>query len=137
MTDTLPQHDLDARVAEAVAAIRAKTARVPAVGLTLGSGLGGVVDAIDDAVVFPTAELPHWPRSTVVGHAGRLAVGTWQGVPVVALAGRSHFYEGYPLARARPTRGSEGADRPAARNQDTEEVDEHRRYAVHYLQQKR
>jgi purine-nucleoside phosphorylase len=82
-----------------VAAIRAKSARVPAVGLTLGSGLGGVVDAIDDAVVFPTQDLPHWPRSTVVGHAGRLAVGTWQGVPVVALAGRSHFYEGYPLAR--------------------------------------
>jgi purine-nucleoside phosphorylase len=56
-----------------------------------------VVDAIEQATIFPTAELPHWPRSTVAGHSGRLAVGTWQGLPVVALAGRSHRYEGYSL----------------------------------------
>jgi len=68
-------------------------------GLTLGSGLGAVVDAVGDAVVFPTSELPHWPRSTVPGHAGRLALGVWRGVPVVALSGRSHRYEGYSLDR--------------------------------------
>ena len=68
-------------------------------GLTLGSGLGAVVDAVGDAVVFPTSELPHWPRSTVPGHAGRLAIGTWRGVPVAALSGRSHRYEGYTLDR--------------------------------------
>ena len=89
--------DLDLRVAEAVAAIRARSAVVPAIGLTLGSGLGGVVDAIEQATVLPTAELPHWPRSTVAGHAGRIAVGSWQDTPVVALAGRSHRYEGYAL----------------------------------------
>ena len=93
----LPTHDLDARVADAVAAIRARTPLVPRVGLTLGSGLGGVVDAIPGATVFATRELPHWPASTVHGHAGRLALGTWCGVPVAALSGRSHRYEGYTL----------------------------------------
>ena len=95
----LATHDLERRVADAVAAVRARTALVPRVGLTLGSGLGGVVDAIPGAEVFATRELPHWPVSTVHGHSGRLALGTWCGVPVVALAGRSHRYEGYTLDR--------------------------------------
>lgn len=86
-----------ARVAEALAAVRARSPLVPRAAFTLGSGLGGVVDAIEDAVVLPTAGLPHWPRSTVSGHAGRLALGRWRGVPVVALSGRSHRYEGYSL----------------------------------------
>src|SRR5205823_9388781 len=98
-TPEVPTRDLDQRVAEAVAAIRARTALVPSVGLTLGSGLGGVVDAIPGAEVFATRDLPHWPASTVAGHAGRLALGTWRGVPVAALSGRSHRYEGYPLDR--------------------------------------
>ena len=89
--------DLEARVKDAVAAIRARTPLVPKVALTLGSGLGGVVDAVEQATVFPTRELPHWPVSTVPGHAGRLALGHWRGVPVAALSGRSHRYEGYPL----------------------------------------
>ena len=79
--------------------MRARSPLVPRVALTLGSGLGGVVDAVEDAVVIPTAELPDWPRSTVAGHAGRLALGTWRGVPVAALAGRIHRYEGYTLDR--------------------------------------
>jgi len=91
--------DLAGRVQDAVAAIRARTTLVPRVALTLGSGLGGVVDAVEQATVFPTRELPHWPVSTVPGHAGRLALGTWRGVPVAALSGRSHRYEGYPLDR--------------------------------------
>jgi purine-nucleoside phosphorylase len=98
-TPLLPTHDLERRVADAAAAIRARTKLSPRVGLTLGSGLGGVVDAIPGAEVFATRELPHWPASTVRGHAGRLALGEWCGVPVVALAGRSHRYEGYPLDR--------------------------------------
>jgi purine-nucleoside phosphorylase len=95
----LPSYDLPERVADVVRAIRARSGLVPRVGLTLGSGLGGVVDALEDAVVFATAELPRWPPSTVSGHAGRLALGHWRGVPVVALAGRSHRYEGYTLDR--------------------------------------
>ncbi len=93
----MPTADLDARVAETLAAIRARTRLMPRVGLTLGSGLGGVVDAIPGAEVFATRDLPHWPLSTVAGHAGRLAIGTWRGVPVAALSGRSHRYEGYTL----------------------------------------
>ncbi len=95
----LPSDDLEARVTDAVRAVRARTDAVPRVGITLGSGLGGVVDSLGGAVLFPTAELPHWPRSTVHGHAGRLALGTWRGVPVAALSGRSHRYEGYSLDR--------------------------------------
>ncbi|HYM80977.1 MAG TPA: purine-nucleoside phosphorylase [Candidatus Limnocylindria bacterium] len=95
----LPSHDLAARVAEAVAAIRARTPLVPRIALTLGSGLGRVIDALENAVGFPTAELPHWPPSTVIGHAGRVALGNWRGTPVVMLAGRSHRYEGYALDR--------------------------------------
>jgi len=95
----LPTHDLVARIADVVGTIRARSGLVPRVGLTLGSGLGGVMDALEGPVVFPTKDLPHWPRSTVAGHAGRLALGHWRGVPVVALAGRSHRYEGYSLDR--------------------------------------
>lgn len=90
---------IEARAREAVAAIRARTDLVPRVGFTLGSGLGGVIDALEDAVTFDTATLPHWPRSTVPGHAGRLSLGRWAGLPVAALSGRSHVYEGYPLDR--------------------------------------
>jgi purine-nucleoside phosphorylase len=90
---------LDTQVREAVAAIRARTSLAPTLGVTLGSGLGGVIDALPDATTFATADLPHWPRSTVVGHAGRLALGAWEGVPVVLLSGRSHRYEGYALAQ--------------------------------------
>ena len=99
VSPSLPTQDLEARVDAAVAAIRAKSPRVPRVALTLGSGLGGAVSAIESADVFPTADLPHWPRSTVQGHAGKVVLGTWKGVDVVALAGRSHRYEGYTLDR--------------------------------------
>jgi len=99
VSPSLPTRDLEARVAAAVAAIRARSTLVPRVALTLGSGLGGAVKSIERAEVFPTAELPDWPRSTVSGHAGQVVLGHWRGVPVVALAGRSHRYEGYTLDR--------------------------------------
>ena len=91
----LPTHDLDARIADVVREIRGRADLVPRVGLTLGSGLGELIDALEHPATWVTSELPHWPRSTVAGHVGRLALGTWRGVPVVALAGRSHRYEGY------------------------------------------
>ena len=96
-TPDLPTRDLAARVDDAVRHIRARTALVPRVALTLGSGLGGVVDDVAADAEFETPTLPHWPRSTVAGHRGRLVVGHWVGVPVVALSGRSHRYEGYRL----------------------------------------
>jgi purine-nucleoside phosphorylase len=89
-------------VPETVSAIRARTALVPKLAIVLGSGLGGVADALQtspDGAAFATADLPHWPRSTVVGHAGRLVLGTWCGVRLAVLAGRIHFYEGYTLDR--------------------------------------
>jgi len=95
----LSSRDLDKRVADVVRTVREVTALVPRVGFTLGSGLGGVTDALAGPVVFPTRELPHWPPSTVPGHSGRFALGHWNGVPVAALAGRSHRYEGYTLDR--------------------------------------
>src|SRR5262245_38440822 len=95
----LPTHDLASRVADVVSVIRSRSTLVPRVGLTLGSGLGGVMDALEQPVLFATRDLPHWPRSTVAGHAGRFALGRFGGIPVAALAGRSHRYEGYALDR--------------------------------------
>ncbi len=92
-----PTATIDERVRAAVAHVRRGTALVPSIGVTLGSGLGAVIDALEQPVTFPTRELPHWPASTVAGHAGRLGLGHWEGVPVVLLAGRSHRYEGYRL----------------------------------------
>jgi purine-nucleoside phosphorylase len=92
------QAELEARLAETLAAIRRRSDLRPRVGVTLGSGLGEAAGALEGAVALATRDLPHWPRSTVAGHAGRLLLGGWRGVPVVILAGRSHRYEGYALA---------------------------------------
>ncbi|MFN8630845.1 MAG: purine-nucleoside phosphorylase [Chloroflexota bacterium] len=86
--------DQPARLAALVAAVRQKTSLVPRVGMVLGSGLGGLADSIDDAVAIPFGELPGWPVATAPGHAGRVILGTLEGVPVVALQGRFHLYEG-------------------------------------------
>ncbi|MFC7441041.1 purine-nucleoside phosphorylase [Laceyella putida] len=67
----------------------------PEIGLILGSGLGDLANEIEDAVVVPYGEIPHFPVSTVEGHAGQLVVGTLAGKAVVAMQGRFHFYEGY------------------------------------------
>ncbi len=83
------------QVMEAVAAIRARAALQPAVALILGSGLGDLAQEVQDVTVLPYEEIPHFARSTVIGHAGRLLLGTLAGVPVVVMQGRFHFYEGY------------------------------------------
>jgi purine-nucleoside phosphorylase len=70
--------------------------RAPTVGLVLGSGLGAYADELADAVAIPYAEIPHFPSSTVHGHAGRLVVGTRAGVTCAAMQGRVHYYEGHP-----------------------------------------
>ena len=82
----------------AAAAIRARCGDAPATAVVLGSGLGDFADTLTDAVVVPYGEIPHWPQSTVVGHAGKMVVGKVRGHRVVALAGRSHFYEGHPMS---------------------------------------
>jgi inosine/guanosine/xanthosine phosphorylase family protein len=70
----------------------------PRLGLVLGSGLGGLADAVQDATAIPYAELPGFPVGSVAGHAGRLVLGTLEGTPVVVLQGRAHLYEGIPAA---------------------------------------
>ena len=69
----------------------------PEVAIVLGSGLGDFAEALTDAVTTPYAEIPHWPPSAVIGHAGKLVVGRMAGRRVAALAGRVHYYEGHDL----------------------------------------
>ncbi|MEX1169184.1 MAG: purine-nucleoside phosphorylase [Chloroflexota bacterium] len=93
---TLPIRPIDqpGRVAALVAAVRARTAIVPEVGIVLGSGLGSLADDLADPVAIPFADLPGWPAATAPGHAGRLLLGELAGRPVVMLQGRFHLYEG-------------------------------------------
>jgi len=90
----IPPADQPARLAALVTAVRARTDIVPRVGIVLGSGLGDLAAAVQDAVAIPFGDLPGWPVATAPGHAGRLVLGTLAGVPVVALQGRFHLYEG-------------------------------------------
>jgi purine-nucleoside phosphorylase len=85
-------------VDQAAADIRKRCAVLPETAFVLGSGLGDFSDTLVDAIAVPYTELPHWPASNVVGHAGRLAIGTVAGKRVAALSGRVHLYEGYDLA---------------------------------------
>jgi purine-nucleoside phosphorylase len=80
---------------EAVATIRASSTQNPEVALILGSGLGDLAHEVKDGVAIPYAEIPHFARSTVVGHAGRLLIGMLEGVCAVIMQGRFHLYEGY------------------------------------------
>lgn len=74
----------------------------PKIALVLGSGLGGLADEIEDAVRIPYGELPGFPKSGVTGHAGEIAAGRLAGTPVIALAGRAHYYESGDAAAMRP-----------------------------------
>jgi purine-nucleoside phosphorylase len=83
------------QVVEATNAILAHVACKPMVALVLGSGLGDLAGELEDVVAIPYTEIPHFARSTVAGHVGRLFIGNLEGVPVVAMQGRFHLYEGY------------------------------------------
>jgi purine-nucleoside phosphorylase len=86
-----------ARVEEAAAAVRARCGPLPDTAIVLGSGLGDFAETLLDAIAAPYGELPHWPTSRTVGHAGHLVIGTAAGKRVAALSGRVHFYEGHDL----------------------------------------
>src|SRR5665213_717229 len=79
--------------------VQGRTELRPRVAVVLGSGLGALADALDDRTSIDYREIPHFPVSTAIGHAGRLVVGTVQGVPVAVMQGRVHFYEGYSLSQ--------------------------------------
>jgi purine-nucleoside phosphorylase len=90
---------------EAAAFIRTTTDIRPEIGLILGSGLGVLGDELEDAVTIPYEDIPHFPISTVEGHAGELLIGKLQGRSVVLMRGRFHMYEGYePERTALPVR---------------------------------
>ena len=67
----------------------------PKIALVLGSGLGGFADELSDATQIPYTNIPFFPRSTAVGHAGKMVIGNVAGVPVAVMQGRAHLYEGY------------------------------------------
>ncbi|MCC9606033.1 purine-nucleoside phosphorylase [Blastopirellula sp. JC732] len=89
--------DLFDKIEEAVAAIRKKWDKVPAAGIILGTGLGGLVEEIEIEASLEYEEIPHFPTSTAISHRGRLVCGLLNGLPVVAMEGRFHMYEGYSL----------------------------------------
>src|SRR6202051_4201048 len=75
--------------------ILARTTLRPKIGLVLGSGLGAFADSLTDATRVPYADIPAFPRSTAIGHAGQMVLGHAGSVPVAAMQGRVHLYEGY------------------------------------------
>ncbi|MBZ5577539.1 MAG: purine-nucleoside phosphorylase [Acidobacteriia bacterium] len=88
-----------AAIREAVRHIQTRVQRRPAVAVVLGSGLGAFADELAERVDIPYAEIPGWPGSTAVGHAGKLAIGRLGGLDVAVMAGRAHLYEGYSPAQ--------------------------------------
>jgi purine-nucleoside phosphorylase len=85
------------QIAAAAHAVQARWTGKPRLGIVLGTGLGALAQDIQAPVRIPYADLPHFPQSTVQGHAGELVCGTLGGKPVVAMSGRFHAYEGYSL----------------------------------------
>jgi purine-nucleoside phosphorylase len=94
------------QVAEAAAFLKPKLGLLePRVGIVLGSGLGAAAEAVADPAIVPYGEIPHFPKSTVEGHSGRIVAGSLGGAAVIIMQGRVHFYEGYsPLEVTFPMR---------------------------------
>lgn len=90
-------HELsDSRALQSAAEyVRSQTNTEPSVAIILGTGLGGLAEQVDESTSISYADIPNFPRSTVAGHRGQLVLGALRGVPVAALQGRFHLYEGY------------------------------------------
>ena len=80
--------------------LRSWTNLRPKVAVVLGSGLGAYAESLDNSIEIPYTEIPGWPQSTAIGHAGKLVIGEAAGVAIAALAGRVHLYEGYTAQQA-------------------------------------
>jgi purine-nucleoside phosphorylase len=93
------QQDDYSRAGEAADFIRSKIKVQPKIVLVLGSGLGGFAEELAEATVIPYGQIPHFPATSAEGHAGNLVVGHMADVPVAAMQGRVHFYEGHSLQR--------------------------------------
>src|SRR5512138_508269 len=80
---------------ETITQLRKRLPAPPRVALVLGSGLGAFADELSERIELPYDTIANWPRSTAIGHAGKLVFGTLEGVPVAVMSGRAHLYEGY------------------------------------------
>lgn len=89
--------NLLSKIEETYSFLKAKIDFDPEIGMILGSGLGILAEEIEDPSYIPYNEIPHFPVSTVEGHAGRFVIGTLQGKKVIAMQGRFHYYEGYGM----------------------------------------
>jgi len=89
--------DLFDKIQDSAAFIRSQWDVTPHAGIILGTGLGPLVEKIDIAASIDYGDIPHFPKSTALSHKGRLVCGTLNGLPVMAMEGRLHMYEGYPL----------------------------------------
>jgi purine-nucleoside phosphorylase len=95
MPNSSDPSDIYRKAAEAAAFLSEKTDLRPAVAVVLGSGLGAFATALESPIAIPFSEIPHFPRSTVPGHSGRLVIGKIGDTPVAVMQGRVHAYEGY------------------------------------------
>jgi purine-nucleoside phosphorylase len=95
MSDTISLVQID----QMAQAVRERLPIQPRVAIILGSGLGSLADAVEDASMIPYGEIPSWPVSTVFGHQGQLVAGWLEKLPVVVMQGRVHYYEGYSMAQ--------------------------------------
>ncbi|WP_036224716.1 purine-nucleoside phosphorylase [Mesoaciditoga lauensis] len=84
-------------VKEAVKFVESKIEKVPKVAIVLGSGLSVIKDAVEVSLKIKYSDIPHFPISTAPGHAGEMIFGKWNGVDVVLMNGRFHYYEGYSM----------------------------------------
>ncbi len=87
------------QIEEAVAYIRSQTRHQPEIGIVLGSGLGPLAEAVEEADIVPFASIPHFPVSSVQGHVGRMLIGRLEGRSVLVMQGRAHYYEGYSMSQ--------------------------------------
>ncbi len=85
------------RVKESADFIRERTDKMPSLGVILGSGLGSLVDIMEENTVIPYPEIPNFPQSSVAGHAGNLVIGRIGKEIIIAMQGRFHFYEGFTM----------------------------------------
>ena len=97
VSEQVAKNDLYSRAEAAARMIGSRMKAQPQVALVLGSGLGGFADEFENAVRIPYQEIPGFAASTAQGHAGRLVIGDVEGIPVVGMQGRFHYYEGYTL----------------------------------------
>ena len=111
MTEMRTVPTFSERLDELEPAVRARTQVVPRIGIVLGSGLGGLADALTDVTTIPFSDLPGWPAASAPGHAGSLLIGNLEGVPVVVPEGPAPPLRGQRRATGRRARAPDGPAR--------------------------